>query len=519
MRKPDLTEMPASETGALSRGEERFNVLRQRAGFVAAPLVFLALWFAPLSGLEANPHAQPLLAVLGLVVALWVTEAIPLAITALLGPALCVVMGIGSTKDIFKSFADPIIFLFIGSFLLAEAIYHHGLNRRIAFRILSLPGVGDNPSRLLLAFGAITYLLSMWISNTTTTAMMLPVGVSILSEMARRKSEQAGREVHYTELKFGTGLLLMTAFAASIGGFATPVGTAPNLIGIGVIEGRTGIQIPFFKWMMFGLPLSLALVIFLMVYLKRMFPAEPGLLRGNAAWLATERSRLGPLSRGEINVLVAFVLTVGLWILPGFVAVAAGTDSPAYKWLSARLPESIVALLGAALLFFLPVNLSERRFTLAWAQAKRIDWGTILLFGGGITLGELMFTTGLASWIGNSLVQVTEARTTFTLVLLFAGLGLAVTETASNTASASMLVPVAIAVAQSAGVNPLQPALAACLGATLGCMLPVSTPPNAIVYGSGCVPLPQMIKNGFALNVFGLVAIVSLVMLLIPRLF
>src|SRR5437867_11455307 len=196
--------------------EAEFDRLRQRAGFVCAPILCVAVWWLPIAGLTSAAHH--LLAILGLVVVLWITEAIPLPVTALLGPTLCVVAGVSGVKDVFKSFADPIIFLFLGSFLLAEAMLHHGLNRRVAFHVLGWPIIGENPARLLFAFGALTGLISMWVSNTATTAMMFPIGVAILSETARRQSARIGREVRFTELNFGTGLMLVTAFAASVGG-------------------------------------------------------------------------------------------------------------------------------------------------------------------------------------------------------------------------------------------------------------------------------------------------------------
>lgn len=517
MQPPDVLDAPPSEKGVLSEKERRFEYIRQRTGFIAAPVLFLLVWFLPIAGLE--PAAHRLLAILAVVVTLWLTEAIPLAVTALLGPCLCVLFGIGSARNVFKSFADPIIFLFIGSFLLAEAIFHHGLNRRIAFQILGLRSVGDSPARLMLAFGCITCVLSMWISNSTTTAMMYPVGISILSEMARRRSRQTGADVEFRELKFGASLMLMAAFGSVVGGFATPVGSAPNLIAIGMIRESANVEVPFFKWMGFGVPLALGLLAFLVFFFNRVAALEPDLMQGNTAWIQAEKAKLGSLSRGEKNVLVAFGCTLMFWLLPGVLALVGGTETPIYKTLTDRLPESMVALLGAVLLFVLPINARARQFTLSWNEAKRIDWGTILLFGGGMALGELMFSTGLANWMGSGLAAAMNLHTTFGLVVLFAVISSTVTQVTSNTATASMAVPVAIAVAKAAGLSPLQPALAACLGAGLGCMFPVSTPPTAIVYGSGCIPLMKMFKYGFALNVAGLVVIIVVVMWLVPLFF
>lgn len=501
-------------TGAISSAEERFETGRRRLGYVLAPLVFLVLWLVPISGLDEVAHR--LLAVFGLVITLWVTEAIPLAVTALLGPALCVVCGVSSEREVFKSFGNPILFLFLGSFLLAEGMLRHGLNRRIAFFILGIDWVAKRPARILAAFGVISGFLSMWISNTTAAAMMFPIAVAILSEMARRQSELSGREVKFTELKFGTGLMLTAAFAASIGGMATPVGTPPNLIGIGLIERSLGLKITFFQWMLMGVPLAVVLIAFLVFYLNRVCPAGAGLLGDGATWIQEQRSRLGRFSRGEKNVLLAFGVTVSLWLLPGAVAVVAGIESPFYKWLNAHLPEGVCALLGATLLFILPVNWGRNEFTLTWREAKGIDWGTILLFGGGLAMGDAMFSTGLARWMGEGLAGMLQTHTSLGLIVLFTVIATLLTETTSNTATANMLVPVVIAVSQAAGVSPLQPALATCLAASLAFMLPVSTPPNAVVYGSGCVPLTKMIRHGLVMDAFAVVAVIATAYWLVP---
>ncbi len=503
--------------GTLSEREQRFDRWRRRLGRLLGPMVFLLVWFLPLSSLDVPAHR--LLAVFGLVVTFWVTEAIPLPVTALLGPALCVVCGVATGKEVFKNFGHPIIFLFLGSFLLAQGMFRHGLNRRIAFGIIGLKGVGQNPALLLGAFGGITAFLSMWISNTTSAAMMFPIGTAILSEMARQQAQQTGREIHFTQLKYGTGLMLTTAFAASIGGLATPVGTPPNLIGISQLEKAGIINITFFQWMALGLPLAVALTIFLVLYLGRACPAEASFSGANPAWIQQEKAKLGSMSRGELNVCIAFGITVALWLLPGIASLVLGSESPAYQWLRGHVPESVAALIGATLLFLLPVKASDGEFTLRWADAGQIDWGTILLFGGGLALGEVMFSTGLAKWAGEGLVDVFQVHSSLGLTVLFAVVGVLLTETTSNTASATMIVPVAIAVAQAAKINPVPPALAACLGASLAFMLPVSTPPNAIVFGSGCVPLTKMVRHGVVVDIVGVVLIVAIVQWWVPVVF
>jgi sodium-dependent dicarboxylate transporter 2/3/5 len=217
--------------------------------------------------------------------------------------------------------------------------------------------------------------------------------------------------------------------------------------------------------------------------------------------LAAERAALGPLSRIERNVLFAFATTVTLWVLPGVVALAFGAESEAFRSLQRLLPEAAVAVLGASLLFVLPVDWGARRFTLSWAEAARIDWGTLLLFGGGLALGAAMFRTGLATWFGEGLVALTGSRSLVALTFLFSLVTLVLTETTSNTASATLVGPLAIAAAQAAGVSPVPPAVAVALAASMAFMLPVSTPPNAIVYGSGCVSITAMVRHGLVIDV------------------
>jgi len=292
------------------------------------------------------------------------------------------------------------------------------------------------------------------------------------------------------------------------------VGTPPNLIGIGLIEEATGYRINFVEWMTFGLPLAAAMVLFLFLIL--------GLraVRGGApaervrAFLTAERAKLGKVSAGERNVAIAFGAAVTFWILPGVVALVAGPASPVAVTLQARLPEGVVAVAAASLLFFLPVSWRERRFTMTWRKAVGIDWGTILLFGGGMALGGLMMETGLASALGAALQEITGARSLWAVAALGAGFALLLSEGSSNTASANVVIPPVLGLARTLGVTPIIPALAACFGASFGFMLPVSTPPNAIVYGSGKVPILKMIRVGIIFDVVGFGAIILVLRLL-----
>jgi sodium-dependent dicarboxylate transporter 2/3/5 len=485
-----------------SPAEELFNRRRRTTGLVVAPLVFAALVLLPLP-LPAAPHR--LAGILALMVVLWVTEALPLAVTALIGPVLAVVLGVAPARIAFAPFADPIIFLFIGSFMLAEAMFVHGLDRRIAYGALSSRLVGRSPMRVLVTFGAVSAGLSMWISNTATTAMMFPIGLSIVAHLTR------GRESDPRSREFATAMMLMAAFAASVGGIGTPIGTPPNLIGMGMLSRISHEEISFVRWMLLGVPIVVLLFAFLCAWFYRRGLRDLTFGAGEAAEIRQELQRLGPVSAGQRNTLIAFGVTVVLWLTPGVLTLAGLDGGPAARAYEAAVPESVAAMIGAILLFLLPVSWRARRFTLTWEQAVRIDWGIVLLFGGGLAMGELAFSTGLAEAMGRGVASWLPVHSTLSITILFTAISILMSEAASNTASANMIVPVAIAVAQAAGVNPLEPGLGATLGASMGFMMPISTPPNAIVYSSGYVPISAMMRHGLALDVVGFVVIVAVV--------
>ncbi|MGH7527942.1 MAG: SLC13 family permease [Gemmatimonadales bacterium] len=479
--------------------------MRHRLGAWLAPAVFLLLLTLPLPGL--TPAAHRLAAILGAVIVLWVTEALPLPVTALLGAAACVVLGVAPAKEVFAPFADPLMFLFIGAFILSRAIFLHGLDRRVAYSVLSLPWVGARPSRILLAFGATTALISAWISNTATTAMMFGIGLSILAALRGHGDRPA------IDPRYATGLMLMTSFAASVGGLATPVGTPPNLIGLGFIRSLLGVDISFFRWCLIGVPVVVVLFAILYLYMNALSPAGTRELPGGAELIRREREALGPWTRAQRSVAIAFCVTVTLWVVPGIVALVAGERSAAYQALSRSLPDGVAAIAGAMLLFVLPGN-GGRAIT--WDEAVKIDWGVVLLYGGGFALGVLSFQTGLAEAMGRGLTGLLPLHGSFGLLVASVLVAVLLSETTSNTASANMVVPVVISVARASGVDPLEPALGATFAASLGFMLPVSTPCNAIVYGSGLIPLGRMIRYGAMLDVAGIVVIVALVRALAP---
>jgi sodium-dependent dicarboxylate transporter 2/3/5 len=494
-----------------SPAEEAFNRKRRTWGLFLGPLVFVLMWLAPL---PVPVPAHRMAAILSLVVVLWITEALPMAITAVLGPVLAVVCQVAPARGALAPFADPIIFLFIGSFILAEAMFVHGLDRRIAFSALASPWVGTSGTRILVMYGLVGTVISMWMSNTATTAMMFPIGVSIVAQLRRGSTGQ-----DESLRRFATAMMLITSFGASIGGMATPVGTPPNLIGIGLIERITGTHIGFFRWMAIGVPIVLILFAVLAAFFAWTSTRGVEVGQASARIVREELARLGPMSKAQRNVCLAFGATVLLWTFPGVLALAGLSDAPVAKSYMASVPEGVAAMLGAMLLFVLPVHWAARKFTLTWEEASRIDWGIVLLYGGGLAMGDLAFSTGLAGAMGEGLTAWLPGAGPMLLTTVFTGVAIILSETTSNTASANMVVPVAIAVATASHVNPMLPALGATLGASMGFMMPISTAPNAIVYSSGHVPIGAMMRYGVVLDLAGFAVIVILLGLLGPLLF
>ena len=491
----------------LSPAEERFEKGRRTVGLFLAPAVTVVVALLPLD----LPRQQHLLAAVLLgVIVLWITEPVPIPIGGLIGIGAIVVLGVVPADEAVAPFGSTTVFTFIGAFILAQAMLRHGLARRFAMFVLSLRWVGTSTYRVVIAFGAITALLSAFVSNTATVAMLLPTAIGILSVIAKLLQSKGLVEQDFDPLRLrvGVALMLMLAYGASVGGLLTPVGTPPNLIGRGLIEEATGERISFLDWMLMALPICLLMFCALAFVLLLLNRPEIRRIEGVSEYVRAERAELGRFSGAERNTLIAFGVTVFLWVFPGIIALVAGTDSSLYDTVSGRLNEGIVAVLGASLLFVLPTNWKAREFTLVWSDAARIDWGTVLLFGTGIVFGSLLDDTGLALTIGEGSADLLGLTSTFAITVFAVLLAILISETTSNTASAAVVVPIIIPVAVAAGVNPFVPALAATFAASFGFMLPVSTPQNAIVYGSGVVPITKMIRSGFSFDVLGALLIV-----------
>ena len=415
---------------------------------------------------------------------------------------------------VYGSFGSDTIFLFIGAFMIAQAMRTHGLDRRFAFRVLSLPGVAKSTYRLIIAFGAIAALISAFISNTATAAMLLPIGLGMMGALGDLVSDQSDEHTDASRLRFGTALMLMISYGAGVGGLLTPIGTPPNLIGIAFIESETGTTITFFSLGDDGaadLPADVR---------RPLRDPDPAQQAGGAPDLRrrgvrpAQRAELGPLTQGRENTLVVFGVAVFLWVLPGFVALFAGDESDAYAWITARLDEGTVAIIAAVLLFLLPVDWERRRFTMNWNEAVKIDWGTVILFGSRHRARHAALGTGLAETIGTGIADTLGVTSLVAVSAVAALIAIVISETTSNTASATIVVPIVIPIAAAAGLDPVIPALCAVFGASFGFMMPVSTPQNAVVYGSGMIPITKMVRSGIVFDILGILLIVALIPLM-----
>jgi sodium-dependent dicarboxylate transporter 2/3/5 len=454
---------------------------------------------------------RTLAAVLGLMVIWWVTEALPLAATAIFGIVLCVFLGVADEDTVFGAFGNDTIFTFLGGFVIARSMTVHGLDRRIALRVLSVGAVVRSPARTVIAFGAMALVISGFISNTATVAMLFPIGIGIVGAVSAISTEKGGMDLHGS--RWSTALMLMIAYGASIGGLLTPIGAPHQLIGRDLVEKQTGETINFVEWVLLFAPIVLVMFAALCLVLLRLNRPEVKELSGAGEYVAGQRSALGAFSRGEVNTCAAFVLAVIGWTAPGIGSLILGEDNGFVEQMHEHLTEGVVAVFAATVLFLLPLartaGSARRAPTLTWAEAVKIDWGVILLFGAGTVIGTLSSKTGLAGTLGSGLADHLGVSTLVPITILAAVAGLLISETTSNTASAGIVVPIVVPIAVAVGVNPLIPGLVATAAAGYGFMLPVSTPPNAIVYGSGMVPMTKMLRSGFVFDVIGVTVLVA----------
>ncbi|GAB4349970.1 MAG: SLC13 family permease [Gammaproteobacteria bacterium] len=479
------------------------GISRQRIGLVLGPLAFFLVSLLP--GIEGLSAAGQQTAAVALLMAIWwITEAIPIPATALLPVFLFPVLGVSSAAQVTANYAHELIFLFLGGFWIAVSLERWNLHRRLALHTIRLVGTG--PRRIVLGFMVATAALSMWLSNTATTMMMLPIGIAVLRQVSPPVADDASTEV--SDSPFGTALMLGIAYAASIGGVATLIGTPPNAVLAGVLDKLYGYQLTFYKWILFGLPLSIVMLLLAWLYLTRIsFTRIPPGSAGGRGAIREELRKLGALSCQEKGVLSVFLLVAACWIGRGLIPL------PGLE----MVRDSTIAIAGAVALFLIPARDGQGGGLLNWATAVKIPWDIILLFGGGFALADGFARSGLAEWIALRMDIVSGAGW-LAVIAVVALLTLFLTEVTSNTATATMLLPIVASIATAADIHPLGPMVAAALAASFAFMLPVATPPNAVVFASRCVTIPKMARAGVWLNLLGFVLITIFVSLILPHL-
>lgn len=480
---------------------------RSAVGLFLGPLLFAVLLFIPTpSGM--SPEARKMAALALLMATWWVTEAIPIPATSLIPIALYPLLRISDAKTAAAPYANPLIFLFMGGFFIALAMQRWNLHRRIALLIVAR--IGLTPKRLILGFMVATAFLSMWISNTATTVMMMPIGLAVIMNVQRLLRE---RGMSKDRFNFGTALMLGIAYSASIGGIGTLIGTPPNLILAGIVSEMYGRTIDFVTWMKIGVPLVCVVLPLAWLYLTRLaFPVQLKGIPGGEEAIREELKSMGRMSRGELTVLIVFIGAALAWIFRSEKSLF-GITIYGLETLFPRIDDSTIAVGAALLLFLLPVGWHKPRFALDWEWAVKIPWGALILFGGGLSLSKGFQISGLDAWIGTRVAGLQGFNPVLITLIIVASTAL-LTELTSNTATTAMLLPILGTAAVGMGQNPLLLMIPAGIAASMAFMLPVATPPNAVVYGSGYVRIPDMARAGIGMNLIGIVMLTILTYIL-----
>ncbi len=465
---------------------------RSSGGLFLGPALFVFLVLLPQPG-DLSIEAWRLAAVATWMAVWWISEAIPIPATALLPIVLFPSLHIMPAGTVTAAYANHLVYLFMGGFMIAVTMERWNLHQRIALHVIHRVGTG--PTRLVLGFMLATAMLSMWISNTATTMLMVTIGVAVLKQLLPNG--------HYQSSPLGVALMLGIAYAASIGGIATLIGTPPNAILAGVLDQRYGFDLGFGAWILFASPLSMVMLLMSWVYLTRIaFPVSRVELPAAAGHIQQQLQALGRMSVPEKRVAWVFGTVAVLWISRGLI------DWSALQ----QVKDSTIAIAGALALFVIPADWKRRTFLLDWGTAVRIPWDIIILFGGGFALAAGFSETGLTTWLARQL-QVLEGVPTVFVVLSVGLLVTFLTEVTSNTATASLLLPVVGALSQAIQLPPMVLMVTATLCASFAFMLPVATPPNAIVFSSRCIHIPQMVRAGFWMNLLGVLLITAFVYL------
>ena len=425
----------------------------------------------------------------------WMTEAISVYATAMLPLVIFPLSGAATIKTTAAAYGHEIIYLFMGGFILALALERCGLHKRFALRVLKT--VGTRPTRIIAAFMFIAAFMSMWVTNTAATIMLLPVAMSIINLIADKEGADHARQ------NFPVCLLLATAYAATIGGMGTIIGTAPNIFVVSYLRTQLDFEISFARWMLIGVPLVCLLLPIIWVLLSRViYRVSDRRIQGVDVLLVEMHAQLGKLGRAEKLTLSIFLMTAVAWVTrPLLTAMTIGGSQPL-----AGLTDPGIAIIAALLLFITPSNLAQREFLMDWQTAVKLPWGLLLLFGGGLSLATMLDGSGFSAFLGSQAGALSVLPVFLTIVIVTAAM-IFLTEMTSNTATTATLVPILFAVATGLGIDPLLLIMPAVFAASCAFMLPVATPPNAIVFGSGHVSIPQMSRAGFWLNLVAIILI------------
>ncbi len=474
--------------------QPKIKIISLLAGVAIAILLWLVNPF------NVDPGALKVLAVAGLMITWWVTEALPMAVVALLPLILFPLLQISSMEDTAAPYANPVIFLFMGGFMIGLAIEKWNLHRRIALNIIRITGTSGD--RIVLGFILASGLLSMWLSNTATTMMMFPIAVSVIHVM-KENNKGDGNIAN-----FSLTIMLAIAYASNFGGIATIIGTPPNVAYVGYIEKKYSFNVDFLNWMLICTPLAILLLISLYwVMVKWLFPNRIKSDLATKQLIKDELAALGPVSTNEKRVLVIFISTALLWITKDIINVTQSVI---------KLNDTIIAVIGAVALFICPAEGEKSDSILEWDDTQKMAWGILLLFGGGISLANGLENAGLMQELGQWLSQF--AGNQFILVLVITIVTIFLSEVMSNVAQVIVFAPVVSSMADAIGMNPLLLGIPMTLAASCASMLPMGTPPNAIVFASGHIKLKQMTKAGFVMNIVAVILITLFCWFLLPLL-
>ncbi|MEN9999998.1 MAG: hypothetical protein RL766_45 [Bacteroidota bacterium] len=464
---------------------------------LAGPALFVLVWF--LDPFSLGPSANKVLAVAVWMITWWITEAIPMPAVALMPLVLFPLFGIAKISEAALPYANEVVFLFMGGFMIGLGIEKWNLHRRIALSIVKLTGTGGNG--IILGFILSTGFISMWLSNTATAMMMYPIAASVISVVFAQQRDSVGAR------NFALCIMLAIAYASNFGGIGTIIGTPPNVAYVSFISKKFGYDIPFFSWMLVSLPVAILLLISLYFVLIRMFPNRLVANGEMSNLIRDELKALGPMTAPEKRVLTIFVLTAFLWIFRDLIN----------KIEVFRLDDNMIAVFGALLMFIVPAG-SEQEPTekiLSWQDTSKMAWGILLLFGGGITLAAALEKAGLIGMLGNWLAGF-SGSSMLLLILVIATLSIFISEVMSNVAQVIVFAPVVTGIAAAIGADPLALGIPMTLAASCASMMPMGTPPNAIVFSSGYIKLKDMIKAGLVMNLISIVLIVASSYFILP---